>query len=100
MSKNVTNRYSLVKLKLTAIPIDTLEPCRTNIFFDVVSEEEREKKWSSVKRVGLDEMSTGDRQKKYSGMVNDLEKKKANRISKGSNTRSTNKVPNAAFKGD
>jgi hypothetical protein len=27
--------------------------------FDAVSKEKREEKWSSVKRVGLDEMSTG-----------------------------------------
>jgi transposase len=43
--------------------------------FDAVSEEKREEKWLSIKRVGLDEMSTGKGQKKYRGMVSDLDKK-------------------------
>ena len=41
--------------------------------FDAVSARKKEENWRPVKRVGLDEISTGKGQKKYKAMVSDLD---------------------------
>lgn len=43
--------------------------------FNEVNKSKKEEKWQQVKRVGLDELSTGKGQKKYKAVVSDLDRK-------------------------